>query len=98
MIIKQLNVFVLLQFLLNFFVVFGAQQDDQESRRSSTSRLSKSPLRGVKKVKTMQCKVTLLDGADFTVNVEVSRRTHCSVMVIVVLICSISRVYRIKGD
>ncbi|XP_037538306.1 band 4.1-like protein 3b [Nematolebias whitei] len=46
------------------------QQEDQESRRSSTSRLSKSPLRGVKKVKIMQCKVTLLDGSDFTVNVE----------------------------
>uniref|UniRef100_A0A8C9XAS7 FERM domain-containing protein n=1 Tax=Sander lucioperca TaxID=283035 RepID=A0A8C9XAS7_SANLU len=29
-----------------------------------------SPLRGVKKVKIMQCKVTLLDGSDFTLNVE----------------------------
>uniref|UniRef100_A0A8D0CPN5 FERM domain-containing protein n=1 Tax=Sander lucioperca TaxID=283035 RepID=A0A8D0CPN5_SANLU len=38
--------------------------------RSSTSRLSRSPLRGVKKVKIMQCKVTLLDGSDFTLNVE----------------------------
>uniref|UniRef100_A0A665X8T4 Erythrocyte membrane protein band 4.1-like 3b n=1 Tax=Echeneis naucrates TaxID=173247 RepID=A0A665X8T4_ECHNA len=31
---------------------------------------SKSPLRGVKKVKIMQCKVTLLDGSDYTLNVE----------------------------
>ncbi|XP_042353433.1 protein 4.1-like isoform X1 [Plectropomus leopardus] len=46
------------------------QEDDQVSHRSSTSRLSRSPLRGVKKVKIMQCKVTLLDGSDFTLNVE----------------------------
>ncbi|XP_026168421.1 band 4.1-like protein 3 [Mastacembelus armatus] len=46
------------------------QDEDQVSHRSSTSRLSKSPLRGVKKVKIMQCKVTLLDGSDYTVNVE----------------------------
>ncbi|XP_017266446.1 band 4.1-like protein 3b isoform X3 [Kryptolebias marmoratus] len=46
------------------------QEEDQESHRSSTSRLTKSPLRGVKKVKIMQCKVTLLDGSDFTVSVE----------------------------
>ncbi|KAM8839389.1 band 4.1-like protein 3b isoform 12-T12 [Synchiropus picturatus] len=44
--------------------------EDQESQRSSTSRLSRSPLRGVKKVKIMQCKVTLLDGSEFTLNVE----------------------------
>uniref|UniRef100_UPI0037E8378D band 4.1-like protein 3b isoform X2 n=1 Tax=Semicossyphus pulcher TaxID=241346 RepID=UPI0037E8378D len=46
------------------------QEEDQVSRRSSTSRLSRSPLRGVKKVKIMQCKVTLLDGSDYTLNVE----------------------------
>ncbi|XP_028986758.1 band 4.1-like protein 3b isoform X10 [Betta splendens] len=46
------------------------QEEDQVSHRSSTSRLSRSPLRGVKKVKIMQCKVTLLDGSDYTVNVE----------------------------
>ncbi|XP_029970323.1 band 4.1-like protein 3b [Salarias fasciatus] len=46
------------------------QDDDQTSHRSSTSRLSRSPLRGVKKVKIMQCKVTLLDGSDFTLNME----------------------------
>ncbi|XP_039670931.1 band 4.1-like protein 3b isoform X10 [Perca fluviatilis] len=46
------------------------QEEDQVSHRSSTSRLSRSPLRGVKKVKIMQCKVTLLDGSDFTLNVE----------------------------
>ncbi|XP_076600328.1 band 4.1-like protein 3b isoform X8 [Chaetodon auriga] len=46
------------------------QEEDQVSHRSSTSRLSRSPLRGVKKVKIMQCKVTLLDGSDYTVSVE----------------------------
>nr|XP_019963038.1 PREDICTED: band 4.1-like protein 3 isoform X9 [Paralichthys olivaceus] len=46
------------------------QEEDQESHRSSISRLSKSPLRGVKKVKIMQCKVSLLDGSDFTLDVE----------------------------
>uniref|UniRef100_A0A3Q3FHU0 FERM domain-containing protein n=1 Tax=Labrus bergylta TaxID=56723 RepID=A0A3Q3FHU0_9LABR len=46
------------------------EEEDQASHRSSTSRLSRSPLRGVKKVKIMQCKVTLLDGSDFTLNVE----------------------------
>ncbi|KAI3374752.1 hypothetical protein L3Q82_021309 [Scortum barcoo] len=46
------------------------QEEDQVSHRSSTSRLSRSPLRGVKKVKIMQCKVTLLDGSDYTLTVE----------------------------
>ncbi|XP_035025331.1 band 4.1-like protein 3b isoform X22 [Hippoglossus stenolepis] len=46
------------------------QEEDQESHRSSLSRLSKSPLRGVKKVKIMQCKVSLLDGTDFTLDLE----------------------------
>ncbi|XP_014877499.1 protein 4.1 isoform X8 [Poecilia latipinna] len=46
------------------------QEEDQESHRSSTSRLSRSPLRGVKKVKMMQCKIALLDGSDYSVNVE----------------------------
>uniref|UniRef100_UPI003AAFC687 band 4.1-like protein 3b n=1 Tax=Centroberyx gerrardi TaxID=166262 RepID=UPI003AAFC687 len=46
------------------------QEEDQVSHRSSTSRLSRSPLRGVKKLKNMQCKVTLLDGSDYTLTVE----------------------------
>uniref|UniRef100_A0A8C3B3U3 FERM domain-containing protein n=1 Tax=Cyclopterus lumpus TaxID=8103 RepID=A0A8C3B3U3_CYCLU len=46
------------------------QEGDQVSRRSSTSRLSRSPLKGVKKTKIMECKVALLDGSDFTLNVE----------------------------
>uniref|UniRef100_A0A3B3HJA0 Erythrocyte membrane protein band 4.1 like 3 n=1 Tax=Oryzias latipes TaxID=8090 RepID=A0A3B3HJA0_ORYLA len=46
------------------------QREDQVSHRSSSSRLSKSPLRGVRKVKIMQCKVALLDGSDYTVDVE----------------------------
>ncbi|XP_035994378.1 band 4.1-like protein 3b isoform X11 [Fundulus heteroclitus] len=52
------------------------QEEDQESHRSSTSRLSKSPLRGVKKVKMMQCKIALLDGTDYTVNVEKRAKGH----------------------
>lgn len=47
------------------------QEEDQISHRSSTSHLSRSPLRGVKKVKIMQCKVSLLDGSDYTLDVEV---------------------------
>ncbi|XP_068593806.1 band 4.1-like protein 3b isoform X14 [Cebidichthys violaceus] len=46
------------------------QEGDQVSHRSSTSRLSRSPLKGVKKTKIMECKITLLDGSDFTLNVE----------------------------
>uniref|UniRef100_A0A096M3M0 Erythrocyte membrane protein band 4.1 like 3 n=1 Tax=Poecilia formosa TaxID=48698 RepID=A0A096M3M0_POEFO len=49
---------------------YEQQEEDQESHRSSTSRLSRSPLRGVKKVKMMQCKIALLDGSDYSVNVE----------------------------
>ncbi|XP_044222992.1 band 4.1-like protein 3 isoform X1 [Thunnus albacares] len=52
------------------------QEEDQVSHRSSTSRLSRSPLRGVKKVKIMQCKVTLLDGSDYTLNVEKRAKGH----------------------
>lgn len=48
------------------------QEEDQVSHRSSTSRLSRSPL---KKVKIMQCKVTLLDGSDYTLDVEVRGRS-----------------------
>ncbi|XP_072220584.1 band 4.1-like protein 3b isoform X5 [Leuresthes tenuis] len=52
------------------------QEEDQVSHRSSTSRLSRSPLRGVKKVKIMQCKVTLMDGSDYTLNVEKRAKGH----------------------
>ncbi|XP_030015568.1 band 4.1-like protein 3b isoform X8 [Sphaeramia orbicularis] len=52
------------------------QEEDQVSHRSSTSRLSRSPLRGVKKVKIMQCKVTLLDGSDYTLSVEKRAKGH----------------------
>ncbi|XP_055084690.1 band 4.1-like protein 3b isoform X3 [Periophthalmus magnuspinnatus] len=45
-------------------------EEDLVSHQSSSSRLSRSPLRGVKKVKIMPCKVTLLDGSEYTVNVE----------------------------
>uniref|UniRef100_A0A3Q1JDC0 FERM domain-containing protein n=1 Tax=Anabas testudineus TaxID=64144 RepID=A0A3Q1JDC0_ANATE len=59
-----------LKLFLFFFFFQEPQEEDQVSHRSSTSRLSRSPLRGVKKVKIMQCKVTLLDGSDYTLNVE----------------------------
>ncbi|XP_077411643.1 band 4.1-like protein 3 isoform X11 [Vanacampus margaritifer] len=52
------------------------QEEDQESRQSSSSRLSRSPLKGVKSVKIMQCKVTLLDGSDYTLNVEKRVKGH----------------------
>ncbi|XP_052331917.1 protein 4.1-like isoform X2 [Oncorhynchus keta] len=51
------------------------QFEDFSSTRSSTSRLSiKSPLRGVKKLKNMQCKITLLDGSDYTTTVDKQAR------------------------
>uniref|UniRef100_H3DBL8 Erythrocyte membrane protein band 4.1 like 3 n=1 Tax=Tetraodon nigroviridis TaxID=99883 RepID=H3DBL8_TETNG len=50
------------------------QDEDQVSHRSSSSRLSKSPLKGAKKVKMMQCKVTLLDNTDYTIDVEKGAR------------------------
>ena len=49
-----------------------SHEEDQASNRSSTSHLSRSPLRGAKKLKNMQCKVTLLDGTDYNITVEVS--------------------------
>ncbi|XP_062338010.1 band 4.1-like protein 3 isoform X4 [Osmerus eperlanus] len=48
----------------------GQIEEDQASHQSSTSRLSRSPLKGGKKVKIMQCKITLLDGSDYTITVE----------------------------
>nr|XP_015209040.1 PREDICTED: band 4.1-like protein 3 isoform X9 [Lepisosteus oculatus] len=45
-------------------------EDDKASQKSSSSKLSKSPLKSVKKPKNMQCKVTLLDGSDYTCVVE----------------------------
>ncbi|KAM9459541.1 band 4.1-like protein 3 isoform 3-T6 [Salvelinus alpinus] len=51
------------------------QFEDLSSPRSSTSRLSiKSPLRGVKKLKNMQCRITLLDGTDYTTTVDKQAR------------------------
>ncbi|MFT7813890.1 band 4.1-like protein 3 isoform X3 [Arapaima gigas] len=44
--------------------------DDKVSQRSSSSKLSKSPLKTAKKPKNMQCKVSLLDGSDYTCVVE----------------------------
>ncbi|XP_076827548.1 band 4.1-like protein 3a isoform X9 [Brachyhypopomus gauderio] len=45
-------------------------EDDLTSHRSSTSKLSRSPAKVVKKIKNMQCKVSLLGGADYTCVVE----------------------------
>ncbi|KAK1173704.1 band 4.1-like protein 3 isoform X2 [Acipenser oxyrinchus oxyrinchus] len=46
-------------------------EDDKVSQKSSSSKLSKpSPLKVVKKPKNMQCKVTLLDGSDYSCVVE----------------------------
>ncbi|XP_054237558.1 band 4.1-like protein 3 isoform X6 [Indicator indicator] len=45
-------------------------EDDKLSQKSSSSKLSKSPLKIVKKPKNMQCKVTLLDGSEYTCEVE----------------------------
>ncbi|XP_056911770.1 band 4.1-like protein 3b isoform X31 [Takifugu flavidus] len=52
------------------------QQDslDEDQLSHSSSRLSRSPLKGVKKVKIMQCKVTLLDNSDYTIDVEKGAR------------------------
>uniref|UniRef100_A0AAR2JZ23 FERM domain-containing protein n=1 Tax=Pygocentrus nattereri TaxID=42514 RepID=A0AAR2JZ23_PYGNA len=45
-------------------------EDDLTSHRSSSSKLSRSPVKVTKKPKNMQCKVTLLDGSDYTCVVE----------------------------
>ncbi|XP_027431515.2 band 4.1-like protein 3 isoform X18 [Zalophus californianus] len=45
-------------------------EDDKLSQKSSSSKLSRSPLKIVKKPKNMQCKVILLDGSEYTCDVE----------------------------
>ncbi|XP_051628935.1 band 4.1-like protein 3 isoform X20 [Manacus candei] len=45
-------------------------EEDKLSQKSSSSKLSKSPLKIVKKPKNMQCKVTLLDGSEYACEVE----------------------------
>ncbi|XP_069476785.1 band 4.1-like protein 3 isoform X20 [Ambystoma mexicanum] len=45
-------------------------EDDKISQKSSSSKLSKSPLKLAKKPKSMQAKVTLLDGSEYTCDVE----------------------------
>ncbi|EPY79359.1 hypothetical protein CB1_000932008 [Camelus ferus] len=46
-------------------------EDDKLSQKSYSSKLSRSPLKIVKKPKSMQCKVILLDGSEYTCDVEV---------------------------
>lgn len=49
-------------------------EDDKLSQKSSSSKLSRSPLKIVKRPKSMQCKVTLLDGSEYGCDVDVSVR------------------------
>ncbi|XP_070603677.1 band 4.1-like protein 3 isoform X2 [Erythrolamprus reginae] len=45
-------------------------EDDKLSQKSSSSKLSRSPLKIVKKPKNMHCKVILLDGSEYGCEVE----------------------------
>ncbi|XP_053349966.1 band 4.1-like protein 3a isoform X5 [Clarias gariepinus] len=45
-------------------------EDESTPYKSSSSKLSKSPIKVAKKPKNMQCKVTLLDGTDYSCVVE----------------------------
>ncbi|XP_025787047.1 band 4.1-like protein 3 isoform X2 [Puma concolor] len=45
-------------------------EEDKLSQKSSSSKLSRSPLKIVKKPKSMQCKVILLDGSEYICDVE----------------------------
>ncbi|XP_067290856.1 band 4.1-like protein 3a isoform X6 [Pseudorasbora parva] len=45
-------------------------EDDAASHWSSSSKLTRSPVKVTKKPKNMQCKITLLDGSDYTCVVE----------------------------
>lgn len=53
-------------------------EDDKLSQKSSSSKLSRSPLKIVKKPKSMQCKVVLLDGSEYACDVEVSTPLNTS--------------------
>ncbi|XP_060224176.1 band 4.1-like protein 3 isoform X9 [Meriones unguiculatus] len=45
-------------------------EDDKLSQKSSSSKLSRSPLKIVKRPKSMQCKVILLDGSEYGCDVD----------------------------
>lgn len=45
-------------------------EDDKASQKSASSKLFKSPLKSVKRPKNMQAKVTLLDGSEYTCEIE----------------------------
>ncbi|KAG1934299.1 band 4.1-like protein [Pimephales promelas] len=45
-------------------------EDDGSSHWSSSSKLTRSPVKVIKKPKSMQCKISLLDGSDYTCVVE----------------------------
>ncbi|XP_052048700.1 band 4.1-like protein 3 isoform X8 [Apodemus sylvaticus] len=53
-------------------------EDDKLSQKSSSSKLSRSPLKIVKRPKSMQCKVTLLDGSEY--GCEVDKRSRGQVL------------------
>ncbi|XP_067234783.1 band 4.1-like protein 3a isoform X1 [Chanodichthys erythropterus] len=46
-------------------------EEDGASHWSSSSKLTRSPVKVTKKPKNMQCKITLLDGSDYTCVVEI---------------------------
>ncbi|XP_047667090.1 band 4.1-like protein 3a isoform X5 [Tachysurus fulvidraco] len=45
-------------------------EDESTPYKSTSSKLSRSPIKVAKKPKNMQCKITLLDGSDYTCVVE----------------------------
>ncbi|XP_048021650.1 band 4.1-like protein 3a isoform X13 [Megalobrama amblycephala] len=47
-----------------------SSEEDGASHWSSSSKLTRSPVKVTKKPKNMQCKITLLDGSDYTCVVE----------------------------
>ncbi|XP_048021640.1 band 4.1-like protein 3a isoform X3 [Megalobrama amblycephala] len=48
-----------------------SSEEDGASHWSSSSKLTRSPVKVTKKPKNMQCKITLLDGSDYTCVVEI---------------------------
>ncbi|XP_063779594.1 band 4.1-like protein 3 isoform X7 [Pseudophryne corroboree] len=51
-------------------------EDDKVSQKSVSSKLSKSPLKSTKRPKNMQAKVILLDGSEYSCDVEKRSRGH----------------------
>ncbi|XP_046879385.1 band 4.1-like protein 3 isoform X2 [Hypomesus transpacificus] len=51
-------------------------EEDQASHLSSSSKINRSPARTSRSLRNMHCKVTLLDGSDYTCSVEKRERGH----------------------